>query len=144
MRLEDFRHSISISPRFTDIDLMGHVNNATYLTYLEEARLYYAHDVFRGGIKAESPGMIMVKASIDYLLPIYLGDPIHIYTRCSRFGRKSFDLSYVIVKEADERLLSVATTTLVAYDYSRLKSVIIPAEWRERVTAYEKTQPVGE
>ena len=44
MELERFKHRISIKVRFSDLDAMGHVNNAAYLSYLEEARFdYYNH-----------------------------------------------------------------------------------------------------
>lgn len=144
MRLEDFKHSVTITPRFADVDMMGTVNNAVYHTYLEEARVQYTRDVFRGGGEFTPPGMILVKSQMDYLMPLHMSETIKIFTRCSRFGRKSFDLSYVMVMADDERLVSVATTTLVAYDYSRRKSVVIPESWRERVTTYETVQPQTE
>ena len=43
-----FSHTASIEVRFADTDAMGHVNNATYLTYCEIARIKYWTDVTGG------------------------------------------------------------------------------------------------
>lgn len=141
MPIKDFRHMVRIQPRFADIDMMGHLNNATYHTYLEEARLAYARTVLQGGDKSEVSGMILAKTTIDYLKPIYRGDTILVYTRCTRLGRKSFDLACLILRESDQELMSTGLTTLVTYDYAAERSELIPEIWRERVLAYEACVP---
>ena len=40
-----FKHKIKMNIRFSDLDAMGHVNNAKYLTYLEEARIDYLNNI---------------------------------------------------------------------------------------------------
>lgn len=144
MRLEDFKHSIVITPRFADTDIMGHVNNASYITYIEEARIQYARDVFNWNGEASKIGMILAKTQIDYLLPLHIGDTVQVYTRCSRIGRKSFDLSYILVLTKGERLVATATTTMVAYDYTREASILVSDSWRERIIDYEKLTPANQ
>ena len=144
LRLEDFKHSVIITPRFADTDIMGHVNNAKYVTYLEEARIQYARDVFDWNGEASKIGMILAKTQIDYLLPLHIGNTIQVHTRCSRIGRKSFDLTYVMVLVKGDRLVASATTTMVAYDYTREASIMVSDSWRERMIAYEKLTPANQ
>ncbi|HXH20358.1 MAG TPA: thioesterase family protein [Chitinophagales bacterium] len=134
-----FRHVTPIQIRFADIDPMNHVNNAKYLTYIESARIRYFDDVLKRGMNAR-PGFILAKATVDFLLPITLHDEIKVMTRCSRFGSKSFDLDYEIIKvnASPERIAAKAMTVLVAYDYAEKKTVLIPAEWKKMIEDYEQ------
>jgi len=141
MLLDDFKHSILLTTRFSDGDVMGHVNNARYATYLEEARIQYARDVFGWNGEPDEIGMILVKTVIDYLMPLRVGNTIKVHTRCSRIGRKSFDLNYIVMIEGKGALVSTATTTMVAYDYQREASVLVSDEWKKSVLAYEKIKP---
>src|ERR1051326_6608227 len=97
--MEGFKHKTPIQIRFKDIDLLGHVNNANHLTYIEFARVKYFDAVAGEEINWNENGIILAKASVDYKLPILLKDKVFVYTKCSRIGNKSFDLSYLIVKE---------------------------------------------
>ena len=45
--MEGFRHVYPQEVAFRDLDVFGHVNNAVYLTYIENARLAYARDVLK-------------------------------------------------------------------------------------------------
>lgn len=139
--LEDFKHQIRIMARFADADMMGHVNNAKYVTYVEEARIHYARDVLGWRDESGTLGMILARTEIDYLLPLKIGQTVRVYTRCSRIGRKSFDLQYAIVMDEGEALVSTCKTAMVAFDYERGVSVPVKDSWRERILAYENTPP---
>ncbi len=135
----NFYHSIPIQIRFADVDSMNHVNNAKYLTYIESARINYFREVFNREMHA-SPGFILAKATVDFILPIILHDEIKVVTRCSRIGNKSFDLEYEIVRVNPSLAQTVAKalTVLVAYDYETKQTVLIPNEWKKKIEAYEK------
>ena len=73
--------------RFRDCDAMGHVNNAVYSTYLEEARI---------GVLGDLVAFILARVEIDFRSELRLGEEVEVGTRCSRIGSKSFDLEHVI------------------------------------------------
>ena len=125
-------HKTQLHIRFTDIDAFGHVNNATYLTYFEEARVNFFDDVIDWSYDWTKEGVIVARAEIDYVMPAHFKDEIFIYTKCSRLGTKSFDLSYQMVKFHDgkEILLADAVTVMVAFDYRSNKSIAVPEDWR--------------
>src|SRR6185295_13823241 len=102
--MNDFKFKIPINIRFSDFDLIGHVNNAVYLTYLEEARIRYFEKVIaEENIDWTQDGMILAKMVIDFKLPItgYLN--YFVSARVSRIGTKSFDFTYQIIRIENER-----------------------------------------
>jgi acyl-CoA thioester hydrolase len=126
----DFVHVERV--RFRDLDPMGHVNNAVFLTYLEQARvaLFSELDVATG---LEEMNMIVARVEIDFKAPVRLGQEVEISVRASRFGTKSFDLDYELRVEGE--LVAEAKSVQVAYDYDRREPVAVPAAWREKLTA---------
>jgi acyl-CoA thioester hydrolase len=110
--------------RFRDCDAMGHVNNAVYSTFLEEARI----DVL-GGLA----DFILARVEIDFRSELQAGEEIEVRTRCSRIGTKSFELEHEI--EADGRLAAEAKSVLVGYDYELGQSVPLSQDVKARLSA---------
>jgi acyl-CoA thioester hydrolase len=110
--------------RFRDCDLMGHVNNAVYSTYLEEARIEVL-----GGLA----DFILARVEIDFRSELRAGEEVEVRTRCSRVGAKSFELEHEI--HADRRLAAEAKSVLVGYDYDLGQSVPLSDEVRARLAA---------
>ena len=135
----DYHHVTSIEIRFADIDSMGHVNNAKYLTFLENARIKYFTDVLGRGMYNQ-PGFILAKTTIDFLSPIKIQDEIKVFTRCCRIGTKSFDLEYEIsrISRKTSEAVARAVTVLVAYDYEKNESIALPDKWKKQIEKYEK------
>ena len=121
-----FVHSETV--RFNDCDPMGHLNNALFSTYLEQARLAWF------GPEDESPlgDVILARTEIDFRSPVLVGETVEISVRPSRLGTKSFELSYEL--HAGGRLVAEAKSVLVGYDYAQAKSTEIPARWRRRLS----------
>jgi acyl-CoA thioester hydrolase len=115
--------------RFRDLDGMGHVNNAVYSTYLEQARLAWFGD------DEEMPltDVILARTEIDFRSPLGVGETVSIGVRPLRLGTKSFELEYEL--RADDRLVAEARSVLVGYDYGSGTSRPIPDRWRKRLGA---------
>ena len=111
--------------RFRDCDALGHVNNAVYSTYLEEARL----DVL-GGLRE----FILARVEIDFRAELRAGEEIEVGTRVGRLGTKSFELEHEI-RAAGDRIVAEAKSVLVAYDYERGESVLLSDSLRARLEA---------
>jgi acyl-CoA thioester hydrolase len=111
--------------RFNDCDPMGHVNNAAYSTYLEQARIGAL-----GGLE----DFILARVEIDFRSELRFGEEVEVRSRCSRLGTKSFDLTHQ-VRAGDGRLVAEAVSVLVAYDYERAESVALSDELRQRLAA---------
>ena len=118
--------------RFRDLDPMGHVNNAVFLTYLEQARVAFFSEM-GAATGLEDMNMIVARVEIDFKAPVRFGQEVEVSVRASRFGTKSFDLDYELRVEGE--LVAVAKSVQVAYDYNRREPVPVPAQWREKLSA---------
>ena len=115
---------------------MGHVNNAVFLTYLEQARLAWF------GQLADSEPMplndvILARTEIDFRSPLVFGETVTIGVRPSRLGTKSFELEYELL--VGERLVAEARSVIVGYDYEAGHSTEIPERWRSRLESASTT-----
>jgi acyl-CoA thioester hydrolase len=108
--------------RFRDCDAMGHVNNAVYSTYLEQARI-----AILGGLDA----FILARVEIDFRAELHTGEDIEVRSRCTRIGTKSFDLEHEIW--AGDRLVADAKSVLVGYDYAAGASAPLTDDQRRRL-----------
>jgi len=118
--------------RFRDLDAMGHVNNAVFLTYIESAR--FAYLLHLGAAETlEDMNIIVARIEIDFRAPVGLGEEVEVSVHASRFGRKSFDLDYVL--RVGGTVVAEAKSVLVAYDYGKGQAVELPEEWREKLAA---------
>ena len=132
-----FRFSHPIEIRFADLDALGHVNNAKYLTYMEMARLMYFRQVIGWMGGRDGSGAILARVECDFATPLLLGDPIRVYVRASRIGQKSFDFEHLIVRETDQSEAARGKGVLVAYDYGKDQSITVPEEWRVKMLGFE-------
>ncbi len=108
--------------RWDDIDAMGHVNNAKYLTLAQEARFHWAFGQFAANKEAPSLlEMVVAKAELDFLEPIYQGDifvDVHLWVES--IGNSSFVISYEISK--DGMIFAKIKTVQVAISIETKKS----------------------
>lgn len=133
--MEGFRFVHAQEVTFRDLDVFGHVNNAVYLTYIENARIGYMREVL-GVESLEDLLVIVAKVNIDFRSRASLGEVLEIGARVSRIGGKSFDLDHE-VRGPDARLVAAASTTLVTFDYSGDTTMPVPELWRERIESFE-------
>jgi acyl-CoA thioester hydrolase len=123
------RFTTEIQMRFSDLDAMGHVNNAVYLTYCELARTqFYMKHAFKRSL--HDIDFILAHADIDYIAAAEWGDRIEISVWPSKIGESSFTLSYEIWDRTSDRLLAKSSSVQVSYDYDTKKTKPIPPEFR--------------
>jgi acyl-CoA thioester hydrolase len=122
----DYVHRENV--RFRDVDALGHVNNAVFLTYLEEARIGFLQPM-----GADASGMILARVEIDFRAPLRTGDELEIGVRPRGVGTKSFELEYEV--RARDTVAAEARTVLVSFDYETGRAVEVPPAWREALAA---------
>lgn len=119
--------------RFADLDTMGHVNNAVYLSYFEQARIHFFRNYF--GLKWDwrTHGILVARNEIDYKVSILLKDKVRIYVGCKHMGSKSFTLDYRITveREGQEIVASTGASVLVSFNHADGQTAPVPEEWRE-------------
>lgn len=134
------KHKAAIQIRFADTDMLGHVNNANYLTYMELARMSYFDAVVGDVIDWSKEGVILAKASIDYRKPVFLEDKLFVYIWIDHISSKSFSFTYqfIVDKNGEESIVSEGSTIMVCFDYQTHKSIVMPDAWKERIEKHEK------
>ncbi|TMI44591.1 acyl-CoA thioesterase [Candidatus Bathyarchaeota archaeon] len=126
------KFSIELPVQFRDIDVMGHVNNATYLQYMETARVELARRFgqLTDGIR---PGFIVASARCDFKKPIRDEHRITVSVWVSRIGDHSWDLDYSIHGPRGVEY-AIGRTTQVAYDYKSRSAVQISGRVKRELT----------
>jgi acyl-CoA thioester hydrolase len=141
----DFAHRHDVEVRLSDTDAMGHVNNARYLTYVEIARVAYYEQVTGNplpiGVHGAEEGMILAEIRMTYRSPAFYGETLTVETRVERIGRTSFGMVHRISapqsRYGPARLVAVADSTLVSYDYREECPIPVPDEWRAGIESFE-------
>jgi acyl-CoA thioesterase FadM len=80
--------------------------------------------------------LILAMIKVDYVSPIFMGDPVEVGSRVDWIGRSSFGMSHAL--EADGRELARAESVLVAYDYERARPMAVPDDWRTALETHEQ------
>jgi acyl-CoA thioester hydrolase len=132
--VQGFAHTFSQDVAFRDLDGLGHVNNAVYLSYVESARLAYMQEVL-GPLELEELG-IVADVKISFRSPASLGETLEVGQRVSRVGETSLVFDFEI-RGGDGRLVAEGSTVHVAFDYGMRRPVPVPEEWRSRIESYE-------
>jgi acyl-CoA thioester hydrolase len=128
------RFTTDIQMRFRDIDGMGHVNNAVYLSYVELARTqFYMHQANKRTL--DEIDFILAHVEIDFESQATWGDQIQVAVWPSKIGNSSFTLSYEVKEKRSGRILARAKSVLVSYDYETRNSKPIPDEFRTLLQA---------
>ena len=122
--------------RFADIDMFGHMNNATYLTFAESARVAYYTEV-SGLTEPREFGMTVASAKVDFLKPVFFGQALDIYTRAGRIGNKSWTLEHEMRDAETQELMATVSIVCVHYDYRTGESKTIPPEIVAKIEQYE-------
>lgn len=109
--------SLPLDVRFKDIDALGHVNHAVFVTYLEHARTRW-WAAYLDGRPFTEEGFLIARVEIDYRKPIVLQDQVRVDVRCTHVGHTSFSLGYRVVRIPDDVVLAEGQTVQVMMDFA--------------------------
>lgn len=140
MPLSDFRCVTRFRVAYGDMDMLQHVNHASYIVWVETARCIYFDEVLKEPINGAN-GMILARLQFDYEQPLDYREEVAVACRIARLGRKSFDFFYEIWSETRQLRSAHGVSTMVAYDYQAQTSIAVPGRWRELIAAYEVVAP---
>ncbi|WNC15791.1 thioesterase family protein [Brevibacillus brevis] len=129
-------HQIEFTVRSTDLDFIGHVNNAKYLDYMEWARFDW---IWQTGLtldelqrRAIMP--VVVNININYRKELRIREQVTARTTAVKVGGKSFVIKHELFNQA-QQLAADADVTMVMIDVHTRQSTAIPVELREALEA---------
>jgi len=116
------RHKCKAHVRWNDLDAFGHVNNANYLTYVQESRADFTWwSLKRAGETPILMDMVVARAEVDFLDPIYEGGfDLDVEIWVTKIGNASFDLAYQM--SSNGTIFANAKTVQVAVSMETKKS----------------------
>jgi acyl-CoA thioester hydrolase len=124
-------YTAPISVRWRDLDAFNHVNNSSYLTFLEESRLQWLRQI-PGPWRTEQAMPVMVASELNYRRPIEWPSQLHVELFCTRLGNSSMTIAHRMVDAEDNtRLYCDGHVIMVWMDPATGKSVPLPPAVRE-------------
>ena len=136
--MTEYRFYHPIEVRYGDLDPQGHLNNAKYLTYMEQARIAYLRQLglWKGGSFLEI-GVIMADANLQFNEPILWGETVHVGLKITRLGNKSLSVEQTFWDPGHQTEYATGSTVLVTYDYHSEETIRIPDDWRKIIQDFE-------
>ncbi|MER7653762.1 thioesterase family protein [Streptomyces rimosus] len=130
------RHLYSCPLRWSDMDAFGHVNNAVFVRYLEEARIDFMWRLAPGeGSASFSGGSVVARHEIDYVRPlVHRHAPVTVESWVTKIGAASMTIAYEIKDE--ETVYVRASTVVVPYDFAQQRPRRITAEEKSFLREY--------
>jgi acyl-CoA thioester hydrolase len=137
--MSNFRFYHPIEVRYGDLDPQGHLNNASYLTFFEQARIQYIKrlGMFSEGQSFMDIGVILADVHVAYKKPVEWGMPVKVGVRTLKIGNKSMTVEQNIVHMESGEVLATGEVVMVTYDYHTGKSIPIRQVWRDAVRDFE-------
>lgn len=128
-------HHTTIRVRFSETDMLGHVNNGSYFIYLEEARIDFFNSL-AGEMNQEDWRIILASVKCDFLKQAYFNEQLRVDTQVAKIGNSSFQVVQPIVNVATGETVARGESTVVHFNYETQRSERIPDDLREKLMAY--------
>lgn len=133
--MHEFKFSIPLNIRITDVNYGNHVGYQNFLSFFQEARIAYLDQFGFSELNISGSGMIISEVNCKYKKELFFGDDIIVGCRISKLRPKVFIMNYQISK-ADEICASGVTTNM-CFDYDIKKVVKLPPEFVTAIKEYE-------
>jgi acyl-CoA thioesterase FadM len=128
---KQFQYSTEIDIRIADINYGNHMGNDALLSMMHEARIRFFKNYGCQELDMFGVALIMSDVAIQYKTEAYHGDVLTIEMTAYDFGVTSFDLFYYITRKADQKVIAVAKTNMVCYNYQEKKMKDVPATFKQ-------------
>ncbi len=126
---KEFKFKTEIDIRISDINYGNHMGNDALLSIMHEARIRFLQNFNCKELDMFGVSLIMSDVAIQYKTEAYHGDTLQIEMTAYDFGVTAFDLFYYITRKSDTKIIALAKTNMVCYDYNEKKMKEVPDEF---------------
>ena len=134
----DFNYHLELDVRFRDCDMMNHVNNSVYSTYLEQARLGYFGNFGLDIQDRSRVGFMLIETHIRFLMGAVFGDNLRIHMRVSELKKARFNCHYLIERIGDGQKIALGWTAQMGMDLANQKLAALDSELVHKIKDFEK------
>ena len=134
------RFTTPVPVRWSDIDMYQHVNHATMVTILEEARVPFLMEPFKNDF--DTIGLLIAEVKVSYKGQLRLADsPLQVTIWCNRLRAVDFTLGYEVrsaLADPDSKPAVLAESQLAAFNIDEQKLVRLLPHHREYLQRYQR------
>ena len=121
---------------WSDLDLLGHVNNIAFSRFIQAARVEYCGHVGLEVHQGMATGPILAASRVQFIAQLYFPGDVRILTRCKKAGSTSIVLEHALYDDAGT-LCAFAEDVVVRYDFEAKMKIPLGDEVRSKITSYE-------
>jgi acyl-CoA thioester hydrolase len=125
---ESFSFSTVIPIRITDLNYGGHVGNDSILSLIHEARVQFLKHFGFTELDFAGTSLIMSDVAIEFRSEVFYGSSIKVMVTAGEFTRAGFDIFYQMVNAENYKLVTIAKTGMVCFDYTTRKVTAVPEQ----------------
>ncbi|SDS47848.1 acyl-CoA thioesterase [Gramella sp. MAR_2010_147] len=131
----EFKLSLEIRIDWSDLDMYEHVNNVSYMRYLQSGRVNFweasgIHEFYQNS----NQGTMLVSTKCDFNKSLYYPGRAIIKTKLDFIGNTSFGLKHIILNENDE-ICAEGNDVVVCFDFDKNETFPVPDWLRKRISA---------
>lgn len=136
MDLSSYKLSIDLRIDWSDLDMYRHVNNVSYMRFLQSGRVnFWEATGIYSTYEDTDKGTMLVSTHCDFKKPLFYPGKAVVKTRLGEIGNSSFSLEHVILNE-DMEVCAEGKDVVVCFDFDTNKTFRIPDELREKIRQY--------
>ncbi len=118
----------TIQVRFSDLDVLGHVNNTIYFSYFELARVHYFRELLGIDWDWRQHGIVLVKNEAEYLKSVLISHTPEVYVFTENIGNKSFTLAYEL--KVNGEVFVKGRSIQVCFNAETQQTIVVPEEMK--------------
>ena len=121
---------------WSDLDLLGHVNNIAFSRYFQAARVEYCGHVGMEVYQGMKTGPILAASRVQFTAQLYFPGNVRILTRCKKAGSTSIVMEHALYRD-DGTLCAVSEDVVVRFDFAAKTKIPLGDAIREKIVSYE-------
>lgn len=125
-----FTTSLPIQIRFSDVDVVGHVNNIVFFEYYDTGKADFIAKILHRTVSWEEVDTVVANVDCAFIAPIFYGEKIEVLTACTYIHDKSFRLLQMLRNTDSGEVKSICETVMVSFNPDTQKAAPLSEEWR--------------
>lgn len=134
----EFYHSMPLQIRFNDIDMLGHLNNSVYLSFIDLAKAEYFTEVTGLKVTAGRINVVIVNINCDFFSPSYFNEPLAVATAVVSVSKRSFKMEQRVYNSETGDVKCISRTVLAGFDPETATGAEIPEEYIRKFEEFER------
>ncbi|PZP22583.1 thioesterase family protein [Pseudomonas kuykendallii] len=127
---DQYCFSTQLTVRITDINGANHLGNDSMISMISEARARFLFEYGIGESRADGSGIIVTDLATTYRAEAHARDQLLFEVGVMDFNRYGGDITFRITRPADGRLIAMAKSGFVFFDYRQSRVVAMPEAFR--------------